>query len=165
MAELVILMGIPGSGKSTWAKNHIKPEDVYIARDEIRFSLLQPGEDYFSHEKEVCRIMYEKINRALSENKTVFVDATHLNPASRNKLLRNIKHKVETKIVWIKTPLSVALERNEKRAGTRSYVPRDQICHMYKSMTKPTFEEGFDVIYVVEDGKPMQGFINERMEV
>ena len=99
------------------------------------------------------------------ENKTVFVDATHLNPASRNKLLRNIKYKTITKIVWMKTPLSVAIERNEKRAGTQAYVPKGQIRRMYYSMVEPNFYEGFDVIYIVEEGKPMRGFINERMEI
>ena len=56
MAELILMMGIPGSGKSTWVKNHMKSDDIYISRDEIRFSLLQPGDEYFSKEKEVWRI-------------------------------------------------------------------------------------------------------------
>ena len=46
------MVGCPGSGKSTWAKKHL-PDTYYVSRDEVRFSLLQDGEDYFSHEKEV----------------------------------------------------------------------------------------------------------------
>lgn len=40
MANLILMCGVPGSGKSTWAKQHLKPSDVYISRDEIRFSLV-----------------------------------------------------------------------------------------------------------------------------
>ena len=50
---LYISCGVPGSGKSTFLKNHTKPNEAIISRDEIRFNLLKDGEDYFSHENEV----------------------------------------------------------------------------------------------------------------
>ena len=46
------MVGIPGSGKSTWAKARCKnnPHAAYISRDEIRFSLLKDEEEYFAKE-------------------------------------------------------------------------------------------------------------------
>ena len=45
MADLMIMIGVPGAGKSTWCKENIKsPMQKYVSRDEIRFSLLKEGE-------------------------------------------------------------------------------------------------------------------------
>ena len=50
---LWLMCGAPGSGKSWFAKNILKTDDTwqYISRDEIRFSLIKEGEDYFGKEK------------------------------------------------------------------------------------------------------------------
>ena len=63
-----IMSGVPGCGKSTWARKFASENDnvVHISRDEIRFSLLKDGEDYFAHEDDVITIFYAKINEALS---------------------------------------------------------------------------------------------------
>lgn len=67
MANLYILSGCPGSGKSTWAKSHINPYfDKYVSRDDIRFSLVKENEEYFSKEKEVYRLFY-------TSNQSVFI--------------------------------------------------------------------------------------------
>ena len=50
MGKLFILMGAPGSGKSTWVKNHMTLNDSYISRDDVRFSMVPEGDEYFSKE-------------------------------------------------------------------------------------------------------------------
>ena len=90
MADLYMLCGIPGSGKTTWGRTHSSLCDRYIARDDIRFYLLKDGEDYFAHEDEVLKLFYERINDALEKGYDVFADATHLTAAARKKFLSNI---------------------------------------------------------------------------
>lgn len=156
MAKLFLMMGIPGSGKSTWCKNHISPLERYVSRDEIRFSLVSEKEEYFSKENQVYKHFIKQIDGYIKRDYDVFADATHLNSASRNKLLRSISTSPdEINIIWIKTSLEEALKRNENRKGTRSYVPRSVIRRMCNQIETPSFEEGIDKIYIIEDNKPI----------
>lgn len=149
MGNLYLMCGISGSGKSTFLKNHIKNNDNYviISRDKIRFSLLKPNEDYFSHEKEVTNIFWEQINENLAKNKDVFVDQTSLTPRSRKWLLQHVHGYTYANLIWIDENLETCLERNEKRKDTKAYVPRAVIRRMFFQFIEPSLEEGFDYIF------------------
>jgi hypothetical protein len=60
---------------------------------------------------------------------------------------------VEVNVIWVRVPLEVALNQNENRKDTRSCVPRGAIRRMHSQLTRPIKEEGFDHIYIVENGK------------
>ena len=141
MANLYLMSGIPGSGKSYWCKKNIPEEAVYVSRDEVRFSMLKDGEDYFSKEKEVFKEFIRQIDEGLAGGRTVCADATHLTKASRYKTWVNLKNKPEqTMVILIKVPLEVALARNENRSG-RAYVPENVIRDMFDSLTPPGQDE------------------------
>ena len=65
MSKLYIMMGIPGSGKSTWCRHNIKDTDAYVSRDKIRFGLVNPNEPYFSKENQVYQEFINTIERKL----------------------------------------------------------------------------------------------------
>lgn len=156
-SKIYLMCGIPGAGKSTYLKHRFSQSPMtVISRDEIRFSIVREDEEYFSHEDEVYKEFIGQIKDALKFEAEVFVDATHLNEASRAKTLRSLGKSlkdVEVNIIWVRVPLEVALAQNENRIGTRSYVPKSVIRRMYSQLTKPSKEEGFDHIYVVENGR------------
>lgn len=146
--KLYLMVGCPGSGKTTYAKKHFS-NAVYISRDEIRFDLVSENEEYFSKEDEVFKIFINKINEGLRESLDVVVDATHLNPKSRFKLLaclNFIPGKTQVNVIYMKTPLAECIIRNENRKGTRSYVPPSVIIRMFKALKKPNFEECMGII-------------------
>lgn len=155
MPNLYLMCGIPGSGKTTWCHNHLTDNDTYVSRDEIRFSIVREDEEYFSHETEVFDTFVNRINEGLKSGKNVYADATHLNKASRNKLLNNLNNDLynHVYVVYLKEHLSTALERNEERKNSRSYVPRSQLRRMAYSLEEPTVDERFDTIYVIENDK------------
>jgi predicted kinase len=148
MADLYVMAGCPGSGKSTCLKNNVDPKTAkIISRDEIRFSIVKPEENYFSHEDEVLNIFWKRINEALKEGKDVFVDQTSLTPKSRKFLLRHVTGYTYANCIWVKASLKTCLNRNEMRKGTRAYVPRDVIRRMSEQFVEPSLNEGFDYIF------------------
>ena len=148
MADLYLMCGVPGCGKSTFLKNKInKDNSIIVSRDEIRFSLLKPYEQYFAHEKEVLEILWMRINEGLANGKDVFVDQTSLTAKSRKWLLEHVHGYEHANLVWIDEELETCLERNEKRRGTKAYVPRESVVRMYSQFVMPSLNEGFYRIY------------------
>ena len=163
--SLYMLVGLPASGKSTWAKAKCKnnPHAAYISRDEIRFSLLKDGEDYFAKEKEVFKTFITSIQQAMSDAfdyNEIYIDATHLNERSRQKVLNklNVSH-WDIYLVNFTTPIEVCIERNSHRTG-REFVPESVIRNMesWRDVIQPMFKYDYYVIDVNEKGE----IINEQ---
>lgn len=143
---VTMLVGIPGSGKSTWAQEIIECElepygitSAIISRDDVRFSMLKDGEDYFKHEKEVFEEFIRQINESIALGiNYVFIDATHINEASRKKVLKRLIVDPKTRLdfVEIRCDVNTALERNRQREGLRQ-VPDSAIISMEKRRTSP----------------------------
>ena len=146
MSKLIMMVGVPGSGKSTWIKEYKSEFDAVVSRDAIRFALLKDGEDYFAHEDEVIKIFIENIIAALKDGATVWVDATHLNKKSRANVLDKVAQFAdEIEAVWIDVPIETAFSQNDKREG-RAWVKHGIIRRMFFSLEAPEFDEGFDKI-------------------
>ena len=151
MSKLIMMVGIPGSGKSTWIKNNKTESELWVSRDKIRFDKLKEGEEDFSHENAVFEQFIEEIIWGLEMDKTVIADATHLNEASRKKVLDKVrKFADETEAIVMDVHLITALERNDKREGL-ARVPRGVVRRMYFQMQAPTKEEGFNKITFIRE--------------
>lgn len=151
MNKVFLMCGIPGSGKSTFCKQHLS-NCYYISRDMIRFSLLtDENDDYFSKEKIVKQLFFKEISACATDGRDFVIDATHLTKASRRKILSLLKTS-QVYCVYLKTSLKVALERNAKRQG-RERVPDKAILEMFKSLEEPSLNEGFEKIFTIEEGE------------
>lgn len=142
MSNLYILCGIPASGKTFWANNHCThayfPDghtvDAHISRDTIRAQLLSKKFDdisslsstqYFSMEKEVFNEFVSQIANAIDEEiENIYVDATNINRASRDKLFKTLAKKriafwedCRCIAVIFLTNASEAIERDNARQG------------------------------------------------
>lgn len=149
--KLYISCGIPGSGKTTFLKKYVGKDEAIISRDDIRFTLLKEGEAYFSHEKEVYSSFINIIAEHINSGHNVYADATHLNSTSRTTLLSSLKkvgcEPSAIEAILFDVPIDVCIERNEKRKGTRAYVPITVIRNMYSSLTYPI---EFPTVWIVD---------------
>lgn len=148
MNKLYILIGCPGSGKSTFAKDHLCDKYV-VSRDAIRFEMLKENEPYFIHEKSVYKKYVDQIKEGLMLGDVV-ADATHLNYGSRMKLLSSLGSLSDIEVIGIvmQTSLKTCLDRNSQRVG-RTRVPEDALINMYNSLQIPDGNEGFDRIFII----------------
>ena len=139
MKKVIILKGLPASGKSTWAKEYVKNNDnvVRVNKDDIR-AMMSPKWSK-SIESITYRTELECIGFALKLDFDVIVDDTNLNPSTLEKLKEGIKNfgyeNVQIEEKFFDTPLSECLERNKKREG-RARVPEVAITNMYNKYLK-----------------------------
>ena len=153
MSVLYILCGPSGCGKSTWAKHFQEenPSMSYVSRDSIRFNMVKPEEDYFSHEKEVFREFVLLIASNLHSNDTI-ADATHLNEFSRRKLTQALDMYItDYQIVYVvfNANANICIERNKNREG-RANVPENIIRNMYRDFRAPSLDEDERAIDIIE---------------
>lgn len=152
--RLLMLVGIAGSGKSTWAREYVKDQArqgchaVIASRDAIRFALLDENDEYFAKENDVFKNYINNIQNSLADDDidVVIADATHINKKSRAKVLKRLNLKdVIVEAVVFNTPVTRCLQYNETRVG-RERVPNVAIYSMRKNFTLPTNEEGFNTV-------------------
>ncbi len=143
---LYILIGAPGSGKSTFAANFSNNEHtIWASRDTIRFRYLDknPNAHYFDFENEVYNDFINEIVAALKNYCNAVADATHLNIAARKKLTNAIdKYYTNYNIIYIVFLASaeVCIEHNKNRVG-HANVPEDVIRDMRAKLTIPNKED------------------------
>jgi len=119
--EFILTRGLPGSGKSTWAKQWVTqaPNRVRVNRDDIREELY--GKEYHGNQKKeaeekVTQVEHTRIQRALKEGKSVVSDNMHVNPRFLKAFYR-ISEQAGVKLGHRDFPVSVeeAIRRNHLR--------------------------------------------------
>lgn len=143
--RVYLMVGAPGAGKSTWVQNRMKNEPgLWCSRDKVRFSMVREDEDYFSKENEVFKKWTTYINNGISSkaHSVIYVDATHISQASRNRTLDRLKlDNVDVIPVVFKTSLEKCIENNNKRTG-REKVPEKVIKSMYEIFSNSSVSFG-----------------------
>ena len=151
MSTLYITVGLPGSGKSTYAKEFIKGKDIeYLSSDELR-AVYGKGQDDQTVTPIVFGHIKRKVDEFLKDGKNVLVDATSVNRKERSDYINTAK-KYGAKVVALvfKMDRQGLIDRNKKRGeqGGR-VVPDFVIDKMLAKYEEPSFDEGIDVtIYV-----------------
>ena len=143
--DLLIPIGIPASGKSTWAAKQHSP---IICPDTYRRQVYggAPTNGLIpDHEKEIWRWAYSQLNLAQRERGAIIFDATNLSQSRRTRL-RNITPRHNHVAVFFETPLELCLARN----AVREYpVPEQVVEDMFQRLVPPTHDEGFDDVWVI----------------
>lgn len=90
--EIIVMCGLPGSGKSTWVENFTKYQKILksskniivLSRDDIREELFGSRDD-IEHEKEVTDLFEKRLKAALLERASIIIDNTNIKFKTRER--------------------------------------------------------------------------------
>jgi len=158
MTTVIVLIGIPASGKSSFARSIVQsyssPIKV-VSPDLIRVELYgdRSENQYQGNWQEIYAQIKLQFQESYQAQKSVIYDATNCRIQYRQEIIslsKNIGFNLITGI-WLNVPLWICLQRNERRLHP---VPESVILDMYRSlMTRsPSLNEGFDRLMIKDEG-------------
>ncbi len=160
--SLVVLVGVSGSGKSTFASKHFLPSEV-ISSDFCR-GLVSDDENSQEATKDAFDVLHYIAAKRLTRGRLTVVDATNVQPEARKPLVNLAReyHVLPVAIVF-DLPEGLCHERNETRPD-RDFGPhvirnqRRQLKRGLRSLKR----EGFRQIHVLESSEAVDAATIER---
>lgn len=150
--SLYLMIGIPGSGKSTWARENSTKIGQLIPLDVIRKEIYGyfPSELNEELESKVWSKAIKSASNCLNGNINTIIDSMALTKAFRKYIFEEIDKLTimgYSKVaVYLRTPLIVALNRNRKR---EKFVEEETIQLLSGAIEPPDKEEGFERIIII----------------
>lgn len=149
MVSIIILIGIPASGKSSFARclgrQIISPD---LIRTELYGSASIQG-----NWSEIFARVTNQLEQCFAAQQSVIYDATNCRSPHRTEIINLSKNIGYSPVsgIWLNVPLWVCLERNEHRPDP---VPESVIIDMHRSLMQrsPSLAEGFDYLMIKEEG-------------
>ena len=143
--EFLMLVGFPGSGKSTYIKKYFNQNLRVHSSDDIREEL-SGDVNRQDINSEVFKVLHSRVKEDLKNGISCVYDATNISWKRRKAFLEELKSIDCWKICHIiATPFEVCLEQNKNRDRI---VPYNVIERMYKNFDIPWYNEGWDDIEV-----------------
>ena len=143
MPELVILVGLPGAGKTSFFRERFAATHAHVSKDLLR------------NRRDKQARQLELIDQALAGGRSIVVDNVNATRSDRAALVAvGRRHGAEVRCYVVATAAAECLRRNRGRTG-REHVPAVAIHAAAKRYERPTAAEGFDGLSEVraEDGR------------
>lgn len=147
-----ILVGLPGSGKSTvryrLREQHNDGLLIEISSDDYieRYAKAR-GQSYNEVFKQAVgpaqKHMENLLAAAIATERNIIWDQTNLTKNKRKQILKKIPDQYKKVCLYVGTDLAECLLRNSQRERS---IPEHVIVSMHKGMEIPTDDEGFDVV-------------------
>jgi len=136
--ELVIFVGLPGAGKSTYYAAHFAQTHMQVSKD------LMPNARRRDDKQTLA------IGKALEEGKNVVIDNTNPSSDIRAPLIAlGKRHNARIIACYFECSVRAAIVRNRQRQG-KGRVPDVAIFTTQKKLQPPVPEEGFDEVRVID---------------
>ena len=157
----VMLVGLPGSGKSTYTKQFIENGYVIHSSDAIREELTGDANNQDINSK-VFETLHKRVKQDLRDGKKVIYDATNISWKRRKAFLQELNNIKCWKVCnVIATPFEICIKQNDMRDRK---VPHEVIDRMYRNFDIPYYNEGWDrinIIYTKDEWKTLYGSWNQ----
>jgi predicted kinase len=118
MPKVILLKGLPASGKSTWAREQLRQfpgRYKRVNKDDLR-DMLDDGEWSEANEKFIVRARDGLILAALAARKDVIVDDTNLNPEHEQAIRKLVEGRADVEVRAFDIPVEEAIWRDHERA-------------------------------------------------
>ena len=152
MNNVIITVGAPGSGKSTWVEKYktTHADTTFLSSDALR-AVFGKNENDQTVSGRVFEHMENEVDRLLREGKDVCIDATNMHRKARKLWITLAKqHGVKLTAYVFIVNRDILIERNQKRGETGGRnVPVDVIDRMLTNYVEPSKEEGFNEVHFV----------------
>lgn len=160
--SLVVLIGVSGSGKSTFGRKHFKPTEV-LSSDFCR-GLASDDENNQAATKDAFEILNFIARKRLAAGKLTVIDATNVQPESRKSLVQLARdfHCLPVAIV-LSVPERVAHDRNASRPERNfgPHVVRQQMQQLHRSL-RNLEREGFRHVFALRTPEEIDSVTIER---
>ncbi|PZS36760.1 MAG: polynucleotide kinase-phosphatase, partial [Pseudonocardiales bacterium] len=155
--SLIVLVGVTGSGKSTFARAQFKPTEV-ISSDFCR-GLVADDENDQAATPEAFELLHYIVGRRLSAGRLTVVDATNVQSDARKQLVALAReHDVLPVAIVLDLPEKVCADRNATRADRDfgAHVIRRQRDQLRRGL-KGLQREGFRTVHVLKTEDDVAG--------
>lgn len=160
--SLVVLVGVSGSGKSTFGRKHFKPTEI-LSSDFCR-GLVSDDENNQAATKDAFEILNFIARKRLAAGKLTVVDATNVQPEARKPLVQLARdfHCLPVAIV-LNVPERTAHDRNASRPDRNfgPHVVRQQMQQLHRSL-RNLEREGFRHVFVLRTPEEIDAVTIER---
>lgn len=150
MATLYMLVGVPGSGKTTWIRNNKHDAVVLSTDDYIEKIAAKQGKTYSEVFKDTIGDATDQMEKdliqALRNERDIIWDQTNLTTKARKSKLSRIPKSYKKVGVYFSVPQDLR-DRLANRPG--KVIPEPVIISMINQLQPPTKEEGFDEVVAV----------------
>lgn len=160
MPKVHLMIGIQGSGKSTFSRKFSNEKDIKIVSTDI---VRQLNPDW--PEEKIWPEVYRLTSELIKKGEDVIFDATNITPKVRERFINNVllhfensdKNNLPFELIgyYFNVDPVICKERVEKRNlnPNELYLPPEVVFSYSEKMVPPTYEEPFTLIYYIENNE------------
>lgn len=152
MTTILVLSGLPGTGKSTYVQDYLKshPETMVCSTDDYIEAYasgigMTYDEVFFTAIRPATESMWKRFDEAIANDQRIIMDQTNLSRKKRRQILDKVPSHYMKMAVYFEVPDQAEWEKRlANRPGKN--IPKHIMDSMVQNMQKPHLSEGFNAV-------------------